>query len=333
MKFVELASFDVTKEGLGWPWLAFDPARMRFAFVTSESRIATRLLGNDGVEEGPSFPLPSDVTLPSLQGYAIDATGTRVAFAAAVAASSFVVTSDEGGERCRSTMETLAGPGISARAITFDRSGTRLWISGESATETVVALVDATTHSVLGVARSPVLPPPAMHELYVHPQDDAVLLLAACGQDGTFARVVGWSGERVEAVPTSLDEGGIPAGFAGFSADAARVHLVEADELRTHAWPSLHELSSVDLADDFVSSYAGAVLGSHVYIDGADADSQDDEVMRFDRSGIRGMVMNLPVPTGMWAGALGTDVIVTVESKGEPARGRVLRIALPDTSN
>jgi hypothetical protein len=172
-----------------------------------------------------------------------------------------------------------------------------------------------------------------MHELYLHPQDDAVLLIAACGEDGTFARVVGWSGEKVEAIPSSLDAGGIPAGFVGFSVDAQRVHLVEADELRTHAWPGLQELSSVELADDFVSSFSGAVLGEHLYIDGEFAEVSEDAVMRFDRSAIRGKVMLAPFPTGMWAGRLGTDVIVTVEAKGEPARARILRIALPDTSN
>ena len=172
-----------------------------------------------------------------------------------------------------------------------------------------------------------------MHELYLHPQDDAVLLIAACGEDGTFARVVGWSGEKVEAITGALDAGGIPAGFVGFSVDGQRVHLVEADELRTHAWPGLQELSSVELADDFVSSFAGAVLGEHLYIDGEFAEVSEDAVMRFDRSAIRGKVMPAPFPTGMWAGRLGTDAIVTVEAKGDPARARILRIELPDTSN
>ena len=180
--------------------------------------------------------------------------------------------------------------------------------------------------AAFGIARSAAFPPPATHELYLHPQDSAVLLLAACGEDGTFARVAGWSGGGVEAIPTALDKGGIPAGFVGFSADAVRVHLAEADELRTHSWPGLEELSSVELADDFVSSYAGAVFGDRIFVDGEDADSRDDAVMMFDRSATRGALLPDPVPSGMWAGRLLADTIVTVEAKGEPARGHVYRI-------
>ena len=151
-------------------------------------------------------------------------------------------------------------------------------------------------------------------------------LLAACGEEGTFARVAGCAKDEVSAIATALDSGGIPAGFVGFSADGARVHLAEADELRTHAWPGLEELSSVELADDFVSSFAGAVLGESLYIDGQDAESNDDQVMKFDRSAIVGSVLSGDVPNGMWAGRLGGDALVTVESKGDPARGRVFRV-------
>ena len=66
---------------------------------------------------------------------------------------------------------------------------------------------------------------------------------------------------------------------------------------------------------------------------GEDGEEAEDAVMRLDRSAIRGIVLPSPVPTGMWAGRLGTDVVVTVAAKGDPARGRVFRVALPDTSN
>lgn len=340
MTFVEVASFDVVHAGLSWPWLAFDSSGERFAFAASDRLIATRVLNDDEkVVDGPSIALPADLSLPSVRAFSIDVSGTLLAIAATAAiagtteTASVIVTCDADGERCRSTMDKLAGPGFNARAVTFDRSGTRLWISAESETETALLLIDARSHALVGIARSAVFPPPATHELYLHPQDDAVLLLAACGEAGTFARVVGWSGEGVETIPTALDGGSISAGFVGFSADAARVHLAEADELRTHAWPELHELSSVELADDFVASYAGAVIGHHIYVDGAEADSGDDAVMRFDRSAIRGRLLPLPVPEGMWAGRLGADLIVTVESKGDPARGRVIRVATPGTSN
>ena len=333
MSIIEIASFEVVRDGLPWPWLAFDPSGKRFAFPATTNAIATRVLDEELVSVGPDFSLPSDAALPHVRGFAIGATGALIGVIGAVDAASVVVTTGPNGELRRSTLEALAGAGFTARAVSFDRSGTRLWISAESDSATALLLVDARSHALVGVSRSAGFPPPAMHELYLHPQDDAVLLLAACGQDGTFARVAGWSGEHVEAIATALDGGGISAGFVGFSADGSRVHLVEADELRTHSWPELHELSSVELADEFISSYAGAVLGQHVYVDGEDADSGDDLVMRFDRTAIRGKLLALPVPTGMWAGRLGTDCIVTVEAKGGPARGRVIRLVPPDTSN
>jgi hypothetical protein len=208
-------------------------------------------------------------------------------------------------------------------------TGTRLWLSAESGEATALILLEAQSHAVLGVVKSAAFPSPATHELHVHPTDDAVLLLATCGEDGVFARVAGWSDGPPAAVPGALDAGGISAGFVGFSADGARVHFAEVDELRTHSWPDLVELASVELADDFVSSYSGVVLGSRILVDGNDAETTDDAVMVFDQSALRGRVMPPPVPSGMWVGRLGEDAFVTVESKGEPARGRVIRVPAP----
>ena len=331
MKFAELASFDVTHDELAWPWIAFEPRGKRFAFAEFGPRIATRALGDAGISEGPSFALPAGVDLASMRGFGVDPEGALLALCAALADGAIVVTCAAGGELRRTAVETLCA-GFAPRGLTFNRTGSRLWISAESDSETAILLVDARSHVVLGVSRTPAFPRPSTHELYVHPQDDAVLLVAACGEE-TFARVVGWSGDGIELIATALDGGGVPAGFVGFSADAARVHLVEADELRTHAWPALHELSSMELADDFVSSFSGAVLGEHIFIDGQHSEDAEDAVMRFDRSALRGILLTPPFPSGMWAGRLAGDVIVTVEADGAPSRGRVLRITLPDQSN
>jgi hypothetical protein len=342
MRFTELASFEVAHAQLAWPWIAFDPTGTRFAFPSSAGRIATRALDGAAVVEGPSFTLPEGLSLPvtpppadrartdaGLHGFALDPAGALLAAIGIAGGGGVLVTLDAGGELRRTPFAALVGDGeerLWPRAVTFDRQGTRLWISAESDAHTVVVFVDARTHAVLGSARSAPFPPPSAHELHVHPVDDAILLLAACGQDGTFARIVGWSGDAVESVPSALDEGATPAGFVGFSADRARVHLVEADALRTHAWPGLHELSSVELKGDFVASYAGAVLGDRVLVDGEDSDAGEDAVMSFDRSALLGSILSGPVPSGMWAGRLGADVIVTVAAKGDPACGGVVRL-------
>ncbi len=322
MSFTEIASFDVVHGHLSWPWISFDPSGKHFAFASSTSAFATRAFDDGRVTEGPSVALPSDLGRNSVQAFAIGSQGTLLAATGA----GLVVTCDASGEVARAKIDALAGAGFTGRALAFDRKGTRLWLSAESDKETAILLLDARSLALLGAAKSAAVPPPAMHELMLHPLDDAVLLLAACGEEGTFARIAGFANDEVSAIATALDAGGIPAGFVGFSADGARVHLAEADELRTHAWPGLEELSSVELADDFVSSFAGAVLGESIYIDGQDAESNDDQVMKFDRSAIVGSVLSGDVPNGMWAGRLGTNALVTVESKGDPVRGRVFRV-------
>ncbi len=344
MQFTEIGAFDVAHKHLAWPWICVDPAGTRFAFASTKGTLESRVLDGDSMRDGRSFALPSDLALPTarpaptghlgaekgVHGIAISTSGELAAITGTVGGKSVVVTLGADGEKSRTALADLWGEEFIAHAITFDRSGKRLWISAESGTETAIVLVDAETHTFIGAVKSAPFPPPAAHELHVHPHDDAVLLLAACGQDGTFARVAGFTDGPPVAIATAMDDGSVSAGLVGFSADGARVHIVEADELRTHAWPGLQELSSVELADDFASSYSGVVMGERVYVDGEDVDTGDvDAVMLFDRSAMRGVVLTPPVPTGMWVGRIGGDMLITVEAKGEPARGRVLRFPAP----
>jgi hypothetical protein len=338
MIFREIAAFDVVHGPLRWPWIAFAASGSSLAYASSSRAIATRSLEGDRFVEGPSFMLPTDLVLESevrmeaarrsgLTAFALSPARDEPALLAVtgIAGDSHVVAMlDASGERKRARVDALLGEGHEVQAIAFDRSGRRLWLSAETATETVTALVDVDSLATIGIVRSAPVPRPALHELHLHPQDDAVLLLAACGEQGSFARVVGFAGDVVSAVPTALDSGGVPAGFVGFSADAARVHLAEADELRTHGWPTLDELSSVPFDDDFVSSFSGAVLGKDILVDGEDAETREDAIMIFDRSAIHGTVLRTPAPTGMWAGRLGAEAIVTIEAKGDPVRARVL---------
>ena len=82
-----------------------------------------------------------------------------------------------------------------------------------------------------------------------------------------------------------------------------------------------------ELDDDFASSYSGVIVGELLLLDGHDADTEsEDRVMLFGRSALRGGTLPDPAPPGMWVGLLGSDLLITVESKAEPARGRVLRI-------
>jgi hypothetical protein len=340
MHIVTLDVFAAAHGALSWPWIAIDPTSTRIAFASSDTEIATRVLAGGKVTAGPSFALPEGFTLPTKEGenglraFALSpASGehgehTCLALLGADGAASVVVTVDASGE-----VKRVALDGLVARAVAFDRTGAHLWISADGADESAIVLLHARSHEVLAVLRSPVFPPPALHELHVHPSDDAVLLLASCGEDGTFARVAGWSGgdaRTVTLIPTALDGGDAPAGFVGFSADRASLHLAEAEALRTHAWPGLVELLSVPLDAEMVSSYAGVVLDHRVFVDGAtEDDGEKDAVMIFDRTGLRGSRVKPPLPEGMWVGRLGSDGLVTVEMHGEPATGRVVRLPPP----
>jgi hypothetical protein len=325
MLFREIDSFDVVRGRRSWPWVSFSASGDLVAFPADATAIGTRRLDGEVVVPGPSFALPAAVDLRSL-AIGSDPASPLLAIAGVAGDKGEHVLSvlDTSGERKRVFVDAMIGDGTELHAIAFDRTGRRLWLSAETATETVTALVDVASLTTVGVIRSAPFPRPALHELHLHPQDDAILLLAACGDEGTFSRVVGFSGDEIAAVPGELDGGGLPAGFVGFSTDGARVHLVEADELRTHAWPTLHELSSVALADDFVSSFSGAVVRDEILVDGEDAETHHDSVMLFERSAIRGVVLPSPAPAGMWAGRLGGTAIVTLEPSGDPVRARVL---------
>jgi hypothetical protein len=325
MLFREIASFDVVHGPRAWPWIAFAAGSDLLAFVSTATTIATLRLdiAREGVVPGPSFSVPADVQLGAFS-ISSDRDAPLLAIAGREGDANVIAVLDSVVERRRVRLDAALGAGHELRAIAFDRTGRRLWLSAESETETVIALVEVESLATVGVIRSAAFPRPALHEVHLHAQDDAVLVLAACGEEGTFARVVGFTGDEVSAVPGELDSGAVAAGFVGFSADGARVHLVEADELRTHAWPTLHELSSVPLADDFLSSFSGAVLGDEILVDGEDAETRDDAVMLFDRAAIHGVLLPPPAPPGMWAGRLGQNAIVTIQPKGDPAVARVL---------
>jgi len=67
------------------------------------------------------------------------------------------------------------------------------------------------------------------------------------------------------------------------------------------------------------------VIGSFVFVDG-DLDLEGgpkDAVMMFDASARKGSIVT-PAPSGMWAGRIGPNAIITVDAKGDPSPARVL---------
>lgn len=105
---------------------------------------------------------------------------------------------------------------------------------------------------------------------------------------------------------------------------------VHANEPRICEEAAVHldrrEWRRVELDDGFASAYSGVVLPDGILVDGHDGDSGDvDRVMRFDPSGLVGRTVRGQAPEGMWIGRLGKRLLLTVDSHGDPALGRVLR--------
>ncbi|MBI2394249.1 MAG: hypothetical protein HYV09_32055 [Deltaproteobacteria bacterium] len=347
--FREVSSFQVAHGALPWPWIAFDPAHLRFAHAADAQTIVVRSLVDGALAETARFALPEGLGLPQVapDGYSSTARAKRLhAFALAPSGDelaitgivdegrSVVATLGRGGELARASVEERLGEGLFGQALSWDRTGAHLWIAAErdaspsapARGDGVVARLDGATLQVLGVVDHPEYPPPVAYELALHPIDDAVLTLAACGQDGTFARVARFADGRLQAIVTRLDGGGEPAGLVGFSPDGSRVFLAEESALRVHRWPALDLERTVDLGDEFMSAYSGAVVDDRVLVDGEDAEDGEDVVLAYDAS----TLARVPPPTAirgaMWVGRLQERHLVTVTPKGEPARGAVLRM-------
>src|ERR1700689_238032 len=87
-------------------------------------------------------------------------------------------------------------------AATFTRDGESIWVSAESGGGAAIARLRFRDFGLESKAAFDAPPPPASHEILLHPSEDAVLLTMACGQDGTFVRVARMTGGKLELVAT-----------------------------------------------------------------------------------------------------------------------------------
>jgi hypothetical protein len=311
---------------LVWPWAALSP---RKTVLLGISRTGALIVEQLRAIEPKQDVFVLAAQLENVRALAIDDGARNAAMICASAAGTSLLVQVLDQSSPTRTIE-LAG---TLHAVCFDRSGAQLWVSAESKTAIVVYLIEVATGLCRATLETPLVAE-AKHELHLHPQDDAVLLLLAAGQDGTFARLCGTNGVDVAWLPTELDGGGVAAGFVGFSADGLRVHLAEFDCLRTHAWPTLHELSTADYAGDFVANYTGAVFGNHLLVDGQWADENLRAVMQFDRTGLAGVPLPEEPPEGRWMGACAGQQLLTLraEANGD-VHAEFFALQLPESFN
>jgi hypothetical protein len=204
-------------------------------------------------------------------------------------------------------------------AATFTRDGESLWLSAESATGAAIARLRFRDLTLESKVAFPPAPPPAAHELFLHPADDAILLTMACGQDGTFVRVARNLGGRLALVVGEGDPGLEPCGVAEASDDGSRVCLVTSDSVELRRWPDLKREARYEVVDELSANYNGVRVGGRFIVSATLEDDVDEErALVLDDA--LALVDDAPAPPGMWAGRLGRDRLVTISRGKDEAR-------------
>ena len=214
-------------------------------------------------------------------------------------------------------------------AAGFTRDGGSLWVSAESASGAAIARLRFRDFGLESKVAFAPAPPPAAHELMLHPSEDAVLLTMACGQDGTFMRVARMVDGKLELVTTSTppgDTGLEPCGVAETTDDGTRVCLVGDDRVELRRWPDLAQEARVELEDELAGNYNGVRIGGRFVVSATLQDDGDEDRALVLSDSLR-IEDDAPAPPGMWAGRLGRDRLVTIaRDKGLERRAFVYLI-------
>ncbi|MGD0523560.1 MAG: hypothetical protein ABSE49_00375 [Polyangiaceae bacterium] len=323
---------------LSWPWVAFAPDRRAFAVPVGPRAIAIRGAASLGAER--RVELPEALSLPVVPASA-GGTKSRQPGLHALALHPDGRTVVGVGwhrdlpvacvERVGGAPELVdLGPALGDMgplAATFTRDGESLWLSAEKTGGAAIARLRFRDFGLEAKVAFPAAPPPAAHELFLHPNEDAVLLTMACGQDGTFTRVARNVGDKVELVPTKGDEGLQPCGVAGTTDDGRRVCFVADDGVALRRWPELALDATVEVGDERATNYSGVRIGGRFLVSATDREDEEDEraLVLSDALAIED---DAEGPPGMWAGRLGEDRLVTIAREEESKRRRVFVYAI-----
>jgi hypothetical protein len=322
---------------LVWPWVAFTPDRSAFAVPVGPRTLAIR--GAESLGDERHGELPEALAVPTV---APSASGTisRQPGLHAVALHPDGRTLVGFGwhrdipvacvERVGGAPELVdLGPALGdlgPLAATFTRDGESLWLSAESAGGAAIARLRFRDFGLEAKAAFPLAPPPAAHEVFVHPIEDAVLLTMACGQDGTFVRVARMVGGKLELVATEGDGGLEPCGVAGATDDGQRVCLVTDEGAELRRWPDLAREAHLDLGEELAANYNGVRIGGRFIVSATDRENEEEERALVLTDALR-LEDDAAAPPGMWAGRLGRDRLVTIgREKGEERRAFVYAI-------
>jgi hypothetical protein len=329
-----IAEFAAKPGHLRWPWVAFSPARTAIAYPVDARTVGVRTSMRPSeecrVELADGFALPHERESAGgttsrqvgLHALAVHDDGRSVvAFAWRDGAAHACVVIRDRTPRVVELGGALAGLGPMAAVVSLH--GDAIWLSAEIDDRSMICRLAWPSLDVVGHETFAPPPLPAHHELFAHPSRDEVLLLMACGQDGTFAQVARFEDDRVARVSNQRERGGDPSGCCEWDAAAARVFLAGDGGLEVLAWPSLTRSAQRDAPDGLVFNYAGIRLGDRIVLSATDEESGDDvRALIYDANSLD-LLDDAPAPKGMWAGRFGNDCLVTIEaskSAGKPVR-------------
>jgi hypothetical protein len=315
---------------LAWPWVAFAPERTAFAIPVGPRAIGIRSAGSPGEER--RIDLPEALAVPTV-ARSDSGTTSRQPGLHAIALhpdGRTVVGFGWHGDIPVACVERVGGApelvdlgpalgDMGPLAATFTRDGESIWLSAENAAGAAIARVRFRDFGLESKVAFPAAPPPAAHELMLHPLEDAVLLTMACGQDGTFVRVARMVGGKLELVATKGDGGLEPFGVAETTDDGARVCLVGDDRVELRRWPDLAHEARVDIEDELAANYNGVRIGGRFVVSATLQDDGDEERALVLSDALK-IEDDAPAPPGMWAGRLGRDRLVTI-ARGKPEKG------------
>jgi hypothetical protein len=262
---------------LPWPWVAFAPDRRALAMPVGPRTLAIRGVASLGEER--RVELPEALAVPSAEPSSFGTTSRQPGLHATALHPDGRTVVGVGWnrdipvacvERVGGAPELVdLGPALGEMgpmAATFTRDGDSLWLSAESATGGALVRLRFRDFGLEAKVAFPPAPPPAAHELFLHPTEDAVLLTLACGQDGTFVRVARRVGDKLELVRTEGDGGFEPCGVAEATDDGEHVCLVAVDRVELRRWPSLEKAAEILLGDERTSNHNGVRIGGRFLV-------------------------------------------------------------------
>lgn len=335
LRFEDVTQLTLSPRKLAWPWVWFSPDRRTLGYPVGPRALALRSIDRLDDErridlpagfETPTKPLPttgSTSRRPGLQTVALSDDGvTLVAFTWHDDGPRACVVSHDAPPRTIDLAPHLGGMGI--LSASFSKPGDALWASAESDTHASLLRLSLSDLAIVGQIPFAPAPLPAQHELHVHPTRDDALLLMACGQDGTFARVARFD-TGVVACENALEGGAEPTGLADWNDDGERVFLIGFDGIEARTWPGLALVSQVDAPDGLILNCTGLRIGDQLAVSAADEETEDEpRALLYDATTL---VRNddAPAPPGMWAGRFGDDRLVTIDRETSGTRRAFIR--------